>query len=56
MMAVATAIHVGYALLFSTRPAAALYARYARFVDGGVGVFFLIVGLRLLAEIAGLAG
>jgi threonine/homoserine/homoserine lactone efflux protein len=56
MMAIATAIHVGYALLFSTGPAAALNARRARYVDGAVGVFFLTVGLRLLAEKAGLAG
>ncbi len=54
MMAIATGIHVGYALLFSTRPAAAVYARHARYVDGAVGAFFLTVGARLLAERAGL--
>lgn len=54
MAAIGTLIHVGYALAFSTRPAAALYARNARFVDGGVGLFFLTVGLRLLADRAGL--
>jgi threonine/homoserine/homoserine lactone efflux protein len=55
MMAVATGIHVGYALLFSTRPAAALYARHARWIDAAVGLFFLTVGLRLLTEQAALA-
>ncbi len=54
MAAVATLIHVGYALLFSTRAAAALYARAARVIDGGVGLFFLSIGLRLLAGEAGL--
>ncbi len=55
MAVVATAIHVGYALAFSTKPAAALYARYARFVDAGVGLFFLSIAARLAAEVAGLA-
>ena len=55
MAAIATGIHVGYAALFSTRPAAAFYARNAGYVDAAVGVFFLSVGARLLAETAGLA-
>lgn len=54
MAAIATLIHVGYALLFSTRAAAAVYARAARGIDAGVGLFFLTVGLRLLAGEAGL--
>ncbi len=54
MATVATTIHVGYALLFSTRRAAALYARAARAIDGGVGVFFISVGLRLIAFEMGL--
>lgn len=54
MAAIATGVHVGYALAFSTRPAAAFYARNARVMDAGVGLFFLSVGLRLLGETAGM--
>jgi threonine/homoserine/homoserine lactone efflux protein len=54
MAAIATAVHVGYALAFSTRPAAVFYARNAGYVDAAVGLFFLTVGLRLAGETAGL--
>lgn len=55
MAAIATTIHIGYALLFSTRAAAAIYARAAPVIDAGVGLFFLTVGVRIIAGLAGLA-
>jgi threonine/homoserine/homoserine lactone efflux protein len=54
MACIATLIHIGYALLFSTRAAAAVYGRAAPVIDAAVGVFFLSIGLRLLAGLAGL--
>ncbi|SEA98284.1 LysE family translocator [Rubrimonas cliftonensis] len=53
MASVGTLMHVGYALLFSTRAAAAVYARAARGVDAAVGLFFMGLGLRLIAGRAG---
>jgi threonine/homoserine/homoserine lactone efflux protein len=41
--------HLGYALAFSTRPAAAAYARAGRWITAGVGVFFAGLGASLLA-------
>ncbi|MGB0498898.1 MAG: LysE family translocator [Rubricella sp.] len=43
--------HVFYAVVFSTRPAAALYARAAPAINGGVGVFFLIVAAGLVRDL-----
>lgn len=54
MAMIATLLHIGYALIFSTRAAAAIYGRAAPVIDAAVGVFFLAVGLRLLAGLAGL--
>ena len=55
MACIATVIHIGYALLFSTKAAAAVYARAAPVIDAAVGLFFLTVGARILAGVAGLA-
>ncbi len=44
--------HLFYALAFSTRHAAAIYARIGRWITGGVGLFFMGLGLLLLAEVA----
>lgn len=54
MAAIATVIHIGYALLFSTRAAAAVYGRAAPVIDAAVGVFFLSIGVKLLAGLAGI--
>ena len=51
MAAIATCIHVGYAVLFSTRAAAAVYSRAAPFIDAMVGLFFIGIGTRLLADL-----
>lgn len=53
MAGIAMAIHVGYALLFSTRAAAAVYGKAAPVIDAAVGVFFLSIGVNLLAGLAG---
>lgn len=45
--------HAAYALAFSTRPAARLYARAGRWVTAGVGVFFAALGLRLVLSVLG---
>ena len=45
----AAAGHLGYALAFSTRPAARAYARAGRWVNAGVAVFFASLGLRLIS-------
>lgn len=47
-VAVASLGHLGYALAFSTRPAARLYARAGRWVTAGVGLFFAALGVSLL--------
>ena len=47
--------HLGYALAFSTRPAARAYARAGRWVNAAVAVFFTTLGLKLLARTAGLS-
>lgn len=49
-VAVASLGHLGYALAFSSRPAARLYARLGRWVLAGVAVFFASLGAALLAE------
>ncbi|HUF56224.1 MAG TPA: LysE family transporter [Thermohalobaculum sp.] len=41
--------HAGYALLFSTRPAARAYARAGRWVNAGVAVFFTVLAVKLIA-------
>nr|WP_246413582.1 LysE family translocator [Rubricella aquisinus] len=43
--------HVFYALMFSTRPAARIYARWAPVVNAGVGVFFLFVAAKLIRDL-----
>lgn len=50
--AVAALGHLGYALAFSTRAAAAAYARAGRWITAAVGVFFTALGLSLLSEAA----
>jgi threonine/homoserine/homoserine lactone efflux protein len=45
--------HLGYALAFSTRPAAQAYARMGRWINAGVGVFFGSLGVTLLLSVAG---
>lgn len=47
---VASLGHGAYALAFSTRAAAAAYARAARVIDGAVGCFFLTLALQLGTE------
>lgn len=54
--ALAGAIHGGYALAFSTRPAAAAFARAGRLITAGVAVFFAAMGIALLAHSLGLPG
>jgi threonine efflux protein len=44
-------IHVGYAALFSTRQAAALYLRAAPVVNLGVGLFFASFAVKLVAPL-----
>jgi threonine efflux protein len=45
-------IHAGYALAFTTRPAAAAYARAGRWITAAVAVFFAGLGLSLLLRAA----
>lgn len=52
-VALAALGHLGYALAFSTRPAARAYARAGRWVNAGVAVFFAALGLKLVARVAG---
>ncbi|MEL6219917.1 MAG: LysE family transporter [Pseudomonadota bacterium] len=47
-VAIACAAHTMYALLFSTRTAAAFYARAGRWILGVVAVFFATLGVSLL--------
>ncbi len=54
--ALAGLIHAGYALAFSTRPAAAAYARAGRWITAGVAVFFTALGGTLLVRAAGMLG
>lgn len=54
--ALAGLIHAGYALAFSTRPAAAVYARAGRWITAGVSVFFASLGTMLLVRAAGALG
>lgn len=49
-------IHAGYALAFSTRPAAAAYARAGRWITAGVAVFFTGLGGLLIVRAAAIAG
>ena len=46
-------IHTGYAVLFSTGPAARLYLRASPVINGGVGLFFLGFAGKLLADLWG---
>lgn len=48
---VASGIHALYALLFSTRPAAAAYLRAAPYINCAVGLFFLFVATELLLSL-----
>ncbi|MDG4718372.1 MULTISPECIES: LysE family translocator [Thalassospira] len=43
-----TSIHLLYATAFSTAPAISLYRRAANWINAVLGVFFAIVGIRLL--------
>ncbi len=47
-VAVASAGHLAYALLFSTRAAARIYARAGALLLGGVAIFFATLGASLL--------
>lgn len=49
--AVSLSIHVGYALAFSTAPAARLYLRAAPVINAAVGVFFLWFSTKLVAPL-----
>lgn len=42
--------HIMYALAFSTQPMVALYTRARRYVEGALGAFFCIMGIRLLTD------
>jgi amino acid exporter len=42
--------HLGYALLFSTRSMAAVYAKTRRAIEAFLGLFFCFVGVKLLAS------
>ena len=44
--------HMCYALAFSSRGAAAVYARIGRWITGGVGIFFGVLGITLLVNAA----
>ena len=44
------AIHVLYAVMFSTPVMARLYSRSRRVIEGVLGTFFALAGLRLLAS------
>ena len=50
--AIAGLIHTGYALAFTTRTAAAAYARAGRWVTAGVALFFAGLGVSLLLRAA----
>lgn len=50
-IAVATTIHGTYAVLFSTRRAAAAYLKGAPFINAAVGTFFLVVATELLLSL-----
>lgn len=50
--ALAGLIHAGYAVAFSTRPAAAAYARAGRRITAGVAAFFACLGVSLLVRAA----
>lgn len=45
-----TGIHLLYATAFSTAPAISIYRRAANWINGVLGVFFAVVGLRLLVN------
>lgn len=50
---VAGGIHLVYALVFSTGPAARFYLRAAPWINGGVGLFFLGFAARLAGGLTG---
>jgi threonine/homoserine/homoserine lactone efflux protein len=52
-IAVASGIHAAYALVFSTKTAAAAYLRAAPWINACVGVFFLTVATELLLSLRG---
>jgi len=45
-----TSVHLLYATAFSTAPAISIYRRAANWINGVLGVFFAVVGLRLLVN------
>ncbi|MEQ8287545.1 LysE family transporter [Thalassospira sp.] len=45
---ISTSIHLLYATAFSTAPAISIYRRAASWINGLLGVFFAVVGIRLL--------
>lgn len=45
-----TGIHLLYATAFSTAPAISIYRQAANWINGVLGVFFAVVGLRLLVN------
>lgn len=47
---ISTSIHLLYATAFSTAPAISIYRRAANWINGVLGVFFAVVGLRLLVN------
>lgn len=47
----AMGMHAGYALLFSTRPAAQFYLRAAPVIDAGVAIFFTLIAIGLLHHV-----
>jgi len=51
--ALAFAIHAGYALAFSTAPAARLWARMAPAISAAVGLFFTAFAVRLALGLIG---
>lgn len=45
---ISTSVHLLYATAFSTAPAISIYRRAAGWINGLLGVFFAVVGIRLL--------
>ncbi|MBX2829604.1 MAG: LysE family translocator [Rhodospirillales bacterium] len=47
---ISTSVHLLYATAFSTAPAISIYRRAAGWINGVLGVFFAVVGIRLLVN------
>lgn len=47
---ISTSVHLLYATAFSTAPAISIYRRAASWINGVLGVFFAVVGIKLLVN------